>query len=278
MLVHCLVGAGFLSGSLIVRPFLPADTVGEKRDFQTVCKDANTTETDNNITGNALEDVVDDMWGLPSIYWPYIIMGCVVVLSSWCFLPLALCTSKRKFKMPVYISEEQIDEVKEVILSTICICHNHSSLCLLQDYSKLWKWAPVLVMISIFYILSCGIERIFQSTVFTFGLCGPLKLDPQQSAISDNSYNGGFVAGRVVGTLVAGFLKPRNMLVISLIFNLGSAIIMAIFASTSVIGNGCTSSTYLCAIQCSLFMYKKISYCCVCSAIKILCTIYILMK
>ena len=91
-------------------------------------------------------------------------------------------------------------------------------------------------MIFVFFLISCGIERIFHSTVFTFGLCGPLQLDPKQAAISDNSYNGGFVVGRVIGTLLAAFMKPRNMIAVSLLFNIGAATILAIFALNSAIG------------------------------------------
>ena len=112
MLVNCLVGIGFLMGSLIVRPFLPADTSEDSdQDFQSVCKGANTTDEEDN---DNLEDVVEIWWGLPSIYWPYIIMGSVVVLTSLAFLPLGLCTSQTTFQMPIYKSKEQNDNSKEV--------------------------------------------------------------------------------------------------------------------------------------------------------------------
>lgn len=88
MMVHCLVGVGFLTGSLIVRPFLPTKSDDDSKDFQKVCSVSNVNNSEDGA--NNLEDVVDVVWGLPSIYWPYIIMAAVVVLSSWCFLPLAL--------------------------------------------------------------------------------------------------------------------------------------------------------------------------------------------
>lgn len=111
-------------------------------------------------------------------------------------------TDGKRFKMPIFYD---VDRTME--------SDRKSG----EDYKQLIPWIPLLFLIFLFYCISCGIERIFQSTVFTFGLCGPLELVPKHAATSDNSYNGGFMAGRVVGTAIAGFVRPRNMLIISLV-------------------------------------------------------------
>ena len=45
------------------------------------------------------------------------------------------------------------------------------------------KYPNLILFLALFFFsLSCGIESIFQSQSFTFGLCGPHNLTPQQVA------------------------------------------------------------------------------------------------
>ena len=49
------------------------------------------------------------------------------------------------------------------------------------DAKQLVRYPKILLISGLFFSLfSCGIESIFQSQSFTFGLCGPHKLTPQQ--------------------------------------------------------------------------------------------------
>ena len=168
-------------------------------------------------------DVVELLWGLPSIYWPIIISGVAVILSAWCFIPLAVMTvsSSESLDMPVHEDLQQ-DSFKDGWESS--------------DSNTIRSFYPLILLVFLFYCISCSIERIFQSTVFTFGLCGPLALSPQSAAISDSSYNGGFLAGRVIGTLLAGFVRPRNMLLVSLTLCLAASVVLAATASSSALG------------------------------------------
>jgi len=52
-------------------------------------------------------------------------------------------------------------------------------------------------LVFLYYVVSCGIERIYQPMAFTFGLCGPLDLSPPAAASTDSFYNGGFMCGRI---------------------------------------------------------------------------------
>lgn len=54
----------------------------------------------------------------------------------------------------------------------------------------------VLVIVVLFYMVSCGSERIYGTMNYVFGLCGPLKLAPQEAIKTDESYSGGFMIGR----------------------------------------------------------------------------------
>ena len=54
----------------------------------------------------------------------------------------------------------------------------------------------VMSLVAVFYTCIVGNERIFLSMQFTFGLCGPLHLDPAEAVITDKVYTGGFMVGR----------------------------------------------------------------------------------
>ena len=57
-------------------------------------------------------------------------------------------------------------------------------------------------LIFMYYVNTCGIERIFQSMSYSFGLCGPLKLDPSAAVITDTAYTGGFMSGRILSIII----------------------------------------------------------------------------
>ena len=91
-------------------------------------------------------------------------------------------------------------------------------------------------VVFLYYVVSCGIERIYQPMATTFGLCGPLNLTPSQAVATDSFYNGGFMCGRLVSAVVASFLAPRNMIVISLTCCLIAAGFLCLVAGTSMHG------------------------------------------
>jgi hypothetical protein len=62
-------------------------------------------------------------------------------------------------------------------------------------------------LVFLYYVVSCGIERIYQPMAFTFGLCGPLDLSPPAAASTDSFYNGGFMCGRIGKEMCCGCHK-----------------------------------------------------------------------
>jgi len=96
-------------------------------------------------------------------------------------------------------------------------------------------WKIFLVVVFFYYFISCGVERIYQPMAFTFGICGPLSLEPRDAVVIDSCYNGGFMCGRLLSALIAAFIKPRNMILMSLAMCLGTAVFLCITASSSVI-------------------------------------------
>ncbi len=80
---------------------------------------------------------------------------------------------------------------------------------------RIVHWRPLAALVVFYYLLSCGVERIYQPMAYTYGLCGPLSLSPGDAVVTDSSYNGGFMAGRIVSIFLAGLIRPRNMILTS---------------------------------------------------------------
>ena len=73
----------------------------------------------------------------------------------------------------------------------------------------------IVLTIIVFYMASCGSERLFQTLEFTFGICGPLHLEPKAAVITDDCYNGGFFLGRLTSVLAVKLMTPKLMLKLS---------------------------------------------------------------
>ena len=102
-----------------------------------------------------------------------------------------------------------------------------------SEKKELKFFYPVLMLVFVYYFLSCGIERIYQPMAYTYGLCGPLQMAPSEAVTVDTTYNGGFLAGRLVSIFVVKFLKPRTMIVASCLLCVSAAILLIAFGSSS---------------------------------------------
>ncbi len=56
-------------------------------------------------------------------------------------------------------------------------------------------------LVVIFYMSSCGSEKLFLTMQFIFGMCGPLRLSPARAVFTDECYSAGFMAGRYGNTV-----------------------------------------------------------------------------
>ena len=113
------------------------------------------------------------------------------VLASTLFLPLdsswwvkELEVSKNYFisaviirlPMPIYSEEKDVEETKNGDMGK-----KKNDEGPISDAKQLVKHPKILLISGLFFCLfSCGIESSFQSQIFTFGLCGPHQLSPQQ--------------------------------------------------------------------------------------------------
>eukprot|EP00090_Calanus_glacialis_P002229 TRINITY_DN11674_c0_g1_i1.p1 TRINITY_DN11674_c0_g1~~TRINITY_DN11674_c0_g1_i1.p1 ORF type:complete len:456 (-),score=102.67 TRINITY_DN11674_c0_g1_i1:161-1528(-) len=207
MAFHALIGAGFLAATFLVRPFLPDS--GDQ-DTDEICGRSNSTKAQNGVT---VESTVADDVLIPTIAWPFIISGAWCVIFSIGFLILA----RLPYKMPRFYDSDDAVAGKDLPDKDI----------------KYWKL--FLVVVFFYYFISCGIERIYQPMAFTFGICGPLALAPRDAVVIDSCYNGGFMFGRLVSALIAAFVTPRNMILMSLALCIGAAIFLCIHGGSNAI-------------------------------------------
>ena len=207
MAFHALIGAGFLAATFLVRPFLPDS--GDQ-DTDEICGRSNSTKAQNDFT---VESTIADDVLIPTIAWPFIISGAWCVIFSIGFLILA----RLPYKMPRFYDSDDAVAGKDLPDKDI----------------KYWKL--FLVVVFFYYFISCGIERIYQPMAFTFGICGPLALAPRDAVVIDSCYNGGFMCGRLVSALIAAFVTPRNMILMSLALCIGAAIFLCFQGGSSAI-------------------------------------------
>jgi len=217
MAVHSVIGVGFLAATFLVKPFLPEED-SSSESAEAVCGFQNsstaslalnnTTDnfnppyTPNIVTSPKPADVTNDLLlGVDKIAWPYIISGvwCSFFSLGYGFLAIS------PFSMPCYYDNQLEDNF-------------------VNGTSNIRHWKPLLVFTFFYYFFSCGIERIYQPMAYTYGLCGPLKLSPSEAVVTDQSYNGGFMAGRIASIFVSKVIRPRNMIFMSLITCVASAI------------------------------------------------------
>jgi len=211
MAFHALIGAGFLAATFLVRPFLPESGL---EDIEKLCGRSNITTVSTEASVTVLErSAYLDNGSIPTIAWPFIISGAWCVIFSAGFLVLA----KLPYKMPRFYDSEQTFAGKDLPEKDI----------------KYWKL--FLAVIFFYYFISCGIERIYQPMAFTFGICGPLALAPRDAVVIDSCYNGGFMCGRLVSALIAAFVAPRNMILVSIACCIGAAVFLCLQGGSSAI-------------------------------------------
>ena len=93
--LHAMVGVGFLFGTFLVRPFLPADATAAK-DRDEVClgstSNSNSTSAAAAVAVDApdADAVVEDeyLWGVQKIAWPFLITGLWSILCSFGYVVL----------------------------------------------------------------------------------------------------------------------------------------------------------------------------------------------
>jgi len=134
---HASVGVGFLVGTFLVRPFLPAEATAEaSRDV--VC----------NAEQNEAEEPqvyeLEFLGGIQKVAYPFMIAGAWAMAVSLIYLVLGLSS----LKMPRYYEEVADGEKAE----------SHAN-------RQVLHWRALVFLVGVYYFISCGIERIYQPMV-----------------------------------------------------------------------------------------------------------------
>ena len=98
---------------------------------------------------------------------------------------------------------------------------------------------------------------------YTYGLCGPLLLAPSAAVLIDSSYNGGFLSGRLVSIFVALAVRPRNMIMVSLVGCFTAAIVLLALAASDVnalYGGACKYDEVLLHVLWSTALYPFVLF------------------
>ena len=81
---------------------------------------------------------------------------------------------------------------------------------------ELLGWGPLLLLVYIYYVMSCGLEGFFQSNTYTYALCGPLKMDPTDANLLNILYYAAFVTGRLSGIFISRLVTPTKIIISSI--------------------------------------------------------------
>ena len=200
--LHAFVGVGFVVGSFLVQPFLPQ----EQDDATTVCPGVN----DNSTTTEEFQHTM--LGNIPSINWPYIIIGVWHFLTAFGMIALGISG----IEMPRYSSEYSGEKSLK--------------------FTNVKFWKTLFVMIYFYYFFTCGLEGFFMSMTYTYGLCGPLQMPPTEAGWLNSLYYGAFVFGRLLGIAISRYLEPATIIFASLSGCVTSALVLSILAGSSKIG------------------------------------------
>jgi len=206
--LHAFVGMGFVLGSLLVRPFLP-----DVEDSSDVC-DQDEALGHNNVTKTVV-DVDDNHTNIPDLAWPFLIISLIHLLCGLGYI----CLIAGGLPMPRFYETVSQDDTKVESGG---------------EQHKKTKHSKLTLILSFFYFaFSCGLEGFFQSQTFTFGICGPHKMAPGKAATLTTVYFASFLAGRFSGVLLSTKLKPRTLILTSLLCCTLSSILLVLMADTN---------------------------------------------
>jgi len=205
--LHAFNSAGIVFVSLLVRPFFPSGkgSCGLTEEANSTVLLQSPLEYSNRtiLDGSEPAAVSDEV---PSLAWPFIICSAIHLLPALGFLLMVIAG----LPMPIYNDGKNPEDPKTSRESTQ------------PDTKNLVKHPKILLFCGLFFCLfSCGVESSFHSQVFTFALCGPHQLSPQQAASLTTTFAVAFLAGRFSGIALSRYLSPA---IIILATNIGCVV------------------------------------------------------
>ena len=156
--VHTMVGVGFVVGSLLCNPFLP-----QQKTTKDVCP---SNSTSKQIVDDNEEWISPRMYGFSAIAWPYLIMAFWHFLTAiGNFLEKNIIAMNTQLTTHIFkgfiilgLSGKEMPRFKEP-------SENEESKLDIEPqttFSDLKYWKTVLIMVYIYYMMTCGMEGFFQ--------------------------------------------------------------------------------------------------------------------
>ena len=240
--LHASASIGFLTVATLLSLMLPKDN---KQNSQNLCEYLRNPENSSsapmlfaNISSSdesTLNSSTETTFEWPVLFMPCYIIGTWMFFASLGFVILGL----RNLALPNYFqknvvaesSSSQIDMKEESNKQiTKSIEENEKN----QSCSKKSEYILVFGgMLSMFLIN--GMDFTFQSQIYIYGLCGPLKLSPELAGWLNTLYYANYMIGRLVSIPLSTIISPTKIIFISLSGCMINAIVIVLFGNYNVI-------------------------------------------
>ena len=92
----------------------------------------------------------------------------------------------------------------------------------------------IVVLASLFYFFSQGVDGFFQSQTYTFALCGPLKLETYYAGYINFAFFGSYCVGRLFCIPISQKLHPSMIIVSALTLCCLSSAFLSFFGGSSL--------------------------------------------
>ena len=92
----------------------------------------------------------------------------------------------------------------------------------------------IVVLASLFYFFSQGVDGFFQSQTYTFALCGPLKLETYYAGYINFAFFGSYCVGRLFCIPISRKLHPSVIIVSALTLCCLSSVFLSFFGGSSL--------------------------------------------
>ena len=92
----------------------------------------------------------------------------------------------------------------------------------------------IVLLGTLFYFFSAGVDGFFQSQTYSFALCGPLKLEPNLAGNINFAFFGSYCIARLISIPISKKLHPSVIIVCALILCSLSSTFLAIFGGSNM--------------------------------------------
>ena len=92
----------------------------------------------------------------------------------------------------------------------------------------------IVLLGTLFYFFSAGVDGFFQSQTYSFALCGPLRLEPNLAGNINFAFFGSYCIARLISIPISKKLHPSVIIVCALILCSLSSTFLAIFGGSNM--------------------------------------------